>query len=345
MSSEQAVDKMKGAFIADLDAAIDGTPTFQAVLKERELRSTNGRYRVAITLADRSGEIPGVIWDGEDTPAQALASVLRLGDVVKVRGALGYYNGKPQLTVEKIRRCADEEFDLRDFMQASRFDPEEMFSDLLHLVNESVSCPYDALLEYILLNQDIRDGLMKAPAAMKIHHCFVGGLLEHTLSMGRAAVKLCDHYERLDRSLLLAGCILHDIGKIEELKHCGCAIEYTASGTLVGHIVFGIEILNRFAGPDFPADAKMQLQHLIVSHHGEPEWGALKAPMTPEAIALHLIDQMDARLECAWRAIDKAAEEGEQFTPLEHGRRYYAGNRGTGDGTEQRNEGGESADS
>jgi 3'-5' exoribonuclease len=279
--------------------------------RKRELRpKRSGGVYLHLMLGDRTGEIEGRVWDG----AEDIARLFEPDDVVKVRGTLERYNGKSQLIVQRIRRCQEEEFNESDFCPISERNPDEMLAELRSHVERVHSDALRRLLSRLLGDEDLVRALKATPGAMRLHHAYRGGLLQHILSVVGLASKLTEHYPRLDVDLLIAGAILHDIGKIEELTATR-RLGYSTRGQLVGHVALGLEILERqVAGlEDFPVALKSVLQHLIVSHHGEVEKGALREPMLAEAVALHALDELDARLEQVWRVIDQAPA-GEEWT-------------------------------
>jgi 3'-5' exoribonuclease len=288
-----------------------GMVTLLAVVRERELRpKRSGGVYLHLLLGDKTGEIQGRVWDD----AEEIARLFEAGDVVKVRGTLERYNGKSQLIVQRIRRCQEEEFDESDFCPVSERHPDEMLAELHSNVERVRSEPLRSLLRRMLGNEDLVRALRVTPGAMRLHHAYRGGLLQHILSVISLASKLTEHYPRLGLDLLVAGAILHDIGKIEELT-AARRLGYSTRGQLVGHVALGLEILERHVAglEDFPLALKTLLQHLIVSHHGEVEKGALREPMLAEAVALHALDELDARLEQVWRLID-LAPAGEEWT-------------------------------
>ena len=299
----------KGFFVAALPQ--DGVVTFLALVKEKEVRpKRNGGLYLHLLLGDRTGDLEAKAWDRP----QEIADLFERDDIVKVRGSMELYNDRPQLVVQRIRRCEDGEFQEADFCPASAYDPEELFVELRGFVESVANEHIKALLQSILEDSSAATALKLAPAAMKVHHAYRSGLVEHLLSLCRLAEALLQTYPRLDRDLLIAGAVLHDIGKIEELG-TSRRLAYTTRGQLVGHVALGLGILeqhvSRLSG--FPLEVKSVLQHLIVSHHGEIQKGALRTPMFPEALALSIMDLIDARLEQAWRLIDQAPA-GEEWT-------------------------------
>ena len=300
----------KGPFINELPQS--GEVTLLAVVLEKDLRpKRNGGSFLALRFADRSGELDGKVWENPETVSQSFER----DDVVKVRGMVEVYNDKPQLIVSRIRRCDSEEYNAVDFYASSARDPDEMFGELQGFVAMVRDDALRELLNLITDDPAIGRRLKSAPAALKIHHAFRGGLLEHILSLCNLGVALCAHYPRLNLDLLIAGAILHDLGKVETLELTGVRFAYTTRGQLIEHVTLGLEILERHVSriPEFPIELKTILQHLLVSHHGDLDKGALRRPMLPEALAFSLLDLMDARLEQAFHMID-AAPSADEFT-------------------------------
>jgi 3'-5' exoribonuclease len=297
----------KGFFITALPH--DGVVTFLALVREKELKpKRNGGVYLHLVLADRTGELDAKSWDNP----QDTAALFKRDDIVKVRGTVEVYNDRPQLIVQRIRRCEEGEFEEADFCPASARDPNEMFAELRSFVESVADANLRVLMVSILEDADVAGPLKIAPAAMRLHHAFRSGLLEHTVSLCGLAEAIVGRYPRLNRDLLIAGAILHDIGKVEELE-VSRRLGYTTRGQLVGHVALGLEILERHTArlQRFPVELKSLLQHLIVSHHGELDKGALKQPMLPEALAVSIMDLLDARLEQAWTLVDQAPKDEE----------------------------------
>lgn len=300
----------KGFYIKDMPPS--GEVTFLAVAVEKGIRpKKNGGTFLTIRLADRTGEVDAKVWDSPE----AIAQLFDCSDVVKVRGVIDYYNDKPQINVNKIRRCEGREYVASDFYPASDRDTEEMFGELTSFVAMVQDESLRQLLESVLTDPLIAERLKVTPAAMKIHHAFSGGLLEHILSLCNLAAALAVHYPRLSLDWLIAGAILHDLGKLETLELRGVRFAYTTRGQLIEHVTLGLEILERHVARlrGFPLELKTILQHFIVSHHGDLDKGALRRPMLPEAFALSLLDLMDARMNQVFGVID-AAPPQEEFT-------------------------------
>jgi 3'-5' exoribonuclease len=300
----------KGFYLNALPPA--GEVTLLAVVTDKAVRpKRNSGVYLHLRLADRTGELDAKVWEHPEE----IARLFERGQVVKVRGMLEQYNDQPQLVVTRIRRCEREEFRPEDFYASSEQDPEVMYGQLLSYVEMVERAALRELLRAIVGDPVINAKLRVAPAALKIHHAFRSGLIEHIVSVCELGTLVAGKYQRLQLDWLIAGAILHDIGKIETLEIAGLRFDYTARGQLVEHITLGLEILERYTAKqaDFPADMKTALQHLIVSHHGDLDKGALRLPMMPEAIALNLMDLLDARMEQTLRLIEEAPAE-EEFT-------------------------------
>jgi len=243
----------KGPFINELPQS--GEVTLLAVVLEKDLRpKRNGGFFLALRFADRSGELDGKVWESPEIVSQSFER----DDVVKVRGTVEVYNDKPQLIVNRIRRCDPKEYSAADFYASSTRDPEEMFGELQGFVAMVRDDALRKLLDSIVNDPAIGGRLKSAPAALKIHHAFRGGLLEHILSLCNLAVAQCAHYPRLNLDLLIAGAILHDLGKIETLELTGVRFAYTTRGQLIEHVTLGLEILERHASRihEFPIELK-----------------------------------------------------------------------------------------
>jgi 3'-5' exoribonuclease len=295
----------KGCYINTLPAA--GEVTFLAVVTEKELRpKRNGGVYLHLRVADRTGELDAKVWERPEETAWTIDR----DQVVKVRGTVEQYNERPQLVVTRIRQCGPEEYSAEDFCPTSEQDPAAMYGQLLSYVEIIQRPALQDLLRSIVGDPGTRAKLMVTPAALKIHHAIRSGLLEHIVSMCELSVLVAGKYPRLDLDWLLAGAVLHDLGKTETLEIKGLRFDYTERGRLLEHITLGLELLDRFAAVQraFPPDLKTVLQHLIVSHHGDLDKGALRLPMMPEAIALNLIDLLDARMDQVFRCVDQAPD-------------------------------------
>ena len=270
-------------------------------------QSRNGPYW-RLELRDTTGSLEAKIW----SPLSAEFSNLAPGQLVEVGGRVGLFREQPQVTVENLRPLTDAERDalnLADFMPASPRPPAQMLAEAEALCRaEFTHKPWRTFALAVLGDEAIRARLLTAPAAKSVHHAYVGGLLEHMLSVAGLCLRMADHYPELDRQTLLAAALFHDIGKLEEMNG-GLTTEYTDAGRLLGHIIQGLAMLEPFlAASGLEPDLALHFRHLIASHHGEPEFGAPKQPATAEAFALHHADNVDAKI-AQWRALFPAGPE------------------------------------
>ncbi len=283
---------MAKTFIAEL---LDGQPvTSYFLAKEVQVRQRrSGEPYLSLVLADRTGELPAVMWDGVDESVRSLSD----GDIVKVQAVLGSYHGEPQLTVTRARKAAPDETSPDDYLPRSEQDPSAMLAALDAAV-EAVGEPHlQQLLRDLFADPATRAAVSAAPAAKAIHHAVLGGLLEHTVSVVGLCRLLADYYPAVNRDLLLAAAMLHDLGKVKELTW-DRVFDYTDPGRLLGHITLGALMVEERirAIPDFPAALANSLLHCILSHHGELEWGSPKRPKTLEAIVLHYAENLDGKV-------------------------------------------------
>jgi len=278
----------------------------------RFLTTRKGQPFATLRLGDQTGVIAGIFWD---LPEDA-AELLRSCRYVRAKGVVGTYQNAPQITVELIQNANLTPEEAREFLPQTQQDVETLFARLVEIMG-AISDPFlSAFTNAVLADEQLSAALKAAPAAVTMHHAYVGGLLEHTVSMAEAALKLCEHYTFLNRELLLTGVLIHDIGKVHEFAYED-AIEYSDSGRLVGHTGIGISIVEQIARgiEGFPPALLDVLKHYILSHHGVPEFGAVRAPMTAEALVLHYIDNMDAKLAAFTEAVGDPAVEGLNWTP------------------------------
>lgn len=283
---------MKKIFVAGLKSGQAFSAPFLVQAKERKT-GRNGSAYLDLELRDSTGWIRGKLWD-----CDRINALFEIDDIVHAAGSVETFQGTPQVNVREIRRLEDAEIDLLDFMPRTRQDPEKMYAALVERVKGLPEGPIRALLLQTLDDPEIAAKYKLAPAATVMHHAFLGGLLEHVTSLARLADLVCGHYPWLDSSLVLAGIVLHDIGKIEELNF-NRSFRYSTRGQLLGHIVIGMEIVREkmSAIPEFPPALKDRIEHMILSHHGKLEFGSPKEPMFAEALVVHALDEMDSKLE------------------------------------------------
>lgn len=283
---------MKERFVTDLSPDAQIRTTFLVQARERKIARTGSAY-LDLELRDASGVVRAKLWD-----CDRHALDFEVEDIVAVDGVVEDYQGTLQIRVRKISRCSPDEVDLFDYLPHSRRDPEEMYATLVDRLRRVPEGPLRMLLLTIVEDPSIAEKYKRAPAAMSYHHAFLGGLLEDVLSLVQLGDQVCDHYEFLRRDLLLAGLVLHDVGKIEELSFSR-GFRYSTRGQLLGHISIGLEMVQEKMRqiPDFPAELKGQIEHIILSHHGKMEFGSPKEPVFPEALVVHFLDEMDSKLE------------------------------------------------
>jgi 3'-5' exoribonuclease len=294
---------MKTVFIRELKPDEISTAVFLVSTKEVRQKRTGEPY-LSLVLSDRTGEIDSKMWDN----VTEIIETFDRDDFVKVKGLMQLYNNRPQFTIHKLRRVEDREVDPRDFFPASLHDPQVMWAELRAIVAAIGNAHIRGLLDAFLDDPDISARYLVAPAAKTIHHAFRSGLLEHVLSLLRLSKLVGGHYAAIgvDPDLLTAGIVLHDIGKIYELSY-DRGFGYSPEGQLLGHIAIAIRMIadKLRAFPDFPVTLRNLIEHMVLSHHGQLEFGSPKIPIFPEALLLHYLDDMDSKMECMRVQIDR----------------------------------------
>jgi 3'-5' exoribonuclease len=287
-----AMPAVKKKFVADIVANETIQDTF--VLAEKtSAQKRDGSAFLTIVLADRSGRIRGVLWDN----VEACAAAVSAGDFVCVHATAGEYRGALQLVVKSIGAVSPETISPADYLPTTTRDVEQMFSRLRAITDTLKTPMLKALMDAFWADETFVRQFKKAPAAKKMHHAYIGGLLEHTLSMVMLADRIAVHYGGVDRDMLLAGAVLHDIGKVREFSYSH-HIDYTDEGRLLSHIVIGVQMVEAKIQSiqDFPAPLATMVKHLIVSHHGAREFGSPELPKTIEAVLLNCVDEIDSRI-------------------------------------------------
>ncbi|HTQ84957.1 MAG TPA: HD domain-containing protein [Candidatus Solibacter sp.] len=300
---------MKSPYVSELGSDQSIVSYFMVCGKE-VCSSAKGRKWLQLELGDKTGVIYGKMWDGFEGAAAAVAP----DDVVKIQARSKTYNGKLELTVEKIRRAEPEEYDLEDLIPHTEKSIAELKKKLAGYVG-AVQNPWIAkLLEAVLDDPRVVGRFERAPAAKMMHHAYVGGLLEHVVSLCGLCRLMADHYPELDNDIMTAAAVLHDVGKLEEMSY-ERAVQYTPEGELLGHILIGYELVSRKMDgiEGFPAELKTLVLHLIASHHGQYEFGSPKLPMTREAVVFHYLDELDSRMGAIRRGLEAPAAEGEEI--------------------------------
>jgi len=296
---------MKTPLVSDISSEQNITTYF--LVCEKEIRNTReGKAYLRLELGDRSGTIEARMWDQFEMAAKSI----NRDDFVKVQARVEIYKNRPQLSVMQVRLAKPEEIDLADFLPQTKADVEKLHVQLLEYA-ASIGNPWlKKLVAGILNDPAIAARYRRAPAAKVMHHAYLGGLLEHVISLCGLAKLVAAHYPELDVDLLLTAAILHDVGKLDELCY-ERAIGYTVEGQLLGHIVMEIETVSKAMSTieGFPPNLKTVVQHLLISHHGEYEFGSPKLPMVREALVFHYLDDLDSKLAAVRAAL--AIDTGE----------------------------------
>ena len=284
---------MKTPYVSDLapNQLIQGV--FLVQNKEIRQKKTGEPY-LSLMLTDRSGDLEAKMWD--HVPESM--DLLERDGFIRVKGLVQLFQSRLQLTIHKLQPVPESEIDIADYLPASKRDRDEMFAELRQWIS-SMTNPYlKALLDKLFEDEAVARAYRTAPAAKSVHHNWIGGLVEHVLSLCQIARFTAAHYPEIDFDLLLAGVVLHDIGKIYELTYAR-SLGYSAQGQLVGHITIGVRMVEDaiHSIPGFPPALRDLVVHLILSHHGALEFGSPKLPMFPEALLLHHIDNMDSKME------------------------------------------------
>jgi 3'-5' exoribonuclease len=301
---------MKEIYVADVAKFENQAVVAFLAVTAKQLRSRkDGGQYMAVTLGDRTGQIESRMWDN----FAEVAPGFEQGDVVKVRAEVCRFNGRFQLNLEKIRRATPDEFELADFVPHTSKDVEALWTTLIGAV-DSFSDPFlQALVRSFLEDPAIAKAFREAPAAKSLHHAWMGGLLEHVVSLLGISQMAARHYPEINRDLLLTGVILHDIGKLEELRW-GITFDYTLEGQLVGHIAMAIAMIEKKLAtlPEFPPTLRILVEHMVLSHHGKLEFGSPKLPMIPEAVVLHYLDDLDAKMHTMRSEFERQEAQGGQ---------------------------------
>ena len=286
------------------------TAEFLVIAKDIRHKKTGEPY-LSLHLADRTGEIEAKMWDN----VAEVMDTFGPDDFVRVKGFMQIYQKRSQFTIHRLRRMEEHEVDLTDYFPCAERDIEEMFSELQGTIANLHQPHLRALLQAFFRDPKIAGLYKLAPAAKSIHHACRGGLLEHVLSLCSLCKLTASHYKDVDLDLMLAGAILHDIGKIEELTYTR-SFNYSSEGQLLGHIVIGLRILGDKVRevPEFPPKLRTLLEHMIVSHHGELQFGSPKVPVFLEALLLHHLDNLDSKMEAMRNALRRDSLTHGEFT-------------------------------
>lgn len=315
----------KGPFVRELKPG-DRIVGFYLV-RHKQLEPFRDRSRgefLTLVLSDRTGQVVARVWEG----AEELSQQFGEAEVVKVAGDVESYLGRTQIIVNRLRAAGEEEFDRRDFLPASEKDSQALMAVVRATIDRIQHPHLSALVRRFYDDPEFEARFARAPAARRVHHAYLGGLLEHVTEV----IALCDAvlalYPEIDADLLLTGALLHDVGKTREYVW-EKDIDYSDEGRLVGHIVIGDEMVSHAMAhlPGFPEELGLRVRHMLVSHHGRYEWGSPRRPQTLEAVALHQIEDLDAQVNRFRTLLAARREPGEAWTTYDRllGRQLYAG--------------------
>jgi 3'-5' exoribonuclease len=307
---------MKDIYIDDL-AGFDESRSFDSfflVLARQQRMTKQNKPYLNLMLGDKTGQIEGRVWDLADP---RIAKDFERGDTVKIRGCVTRFDDRCQIKVEQLRKAQAGEVEKADLLPSTAHDVAELWNRLEATVESIANPDLKRLLQALLADPAIAQSYREAPAARQLHHAWLGGLLEHVVSLLELAERVASQYPLLDRDLLITGVILHDIGKIRELSW-EAGFDYTVEGVLLGHIQMGVGMVEKAiaALPGFPDRLRTLVLHMILSHHGKLEFGSPKLPMIPEALALNFIDDLDAKMRAVQTEFERSAREGKAADEL-----------------------------
>lgn len=310
------VSLQKKTFVKDLVPGQRVEEVF-VLTEARQQQARNGPYWL-LHLQDSQGVVEAKIW----SPVSQRYAELPTGELVRVYGLVGSFRDQVQITVDRLDLVdlSAKEVDWALFLPRSSRDPGLILEDVENLCKQELRHePWRRLCLEVLRDEAIRARLLRAPGAKTMHHAYIGGLLEHTLAVCRLCMAICDLYPSLDREVLLAGAVFHDLGKAWELSS-GVQRDYTDEGRLLGHIMLGLEVLGPFLErtENLSPELKLHFKHLLLSHHGEHAFGSPKRPRTLESLALHYADNLDAKMNTVTQLLESVAEQ-EAWTPYHRG--------------------------
>jgi len=325
---------MKTFYVADAATRADDPKqreihsAFLVFSKQLKPKRSGGEY-LAVVLCDRTGQIEAKMWDN----IGQYVNLFEADDVVSVKGYVNRYNGRPQIILQTLARLQPEAVDFGDFLPKTDKDIDQLWGRLSEFVASIGDRHLRTLLQEFMNDSSFTAAFRSAPAAKALHHAYIGGLLDHVVSLMTLCDLACRNYPQVNRDLLFAGAFLHDIGKIHELYYAR-SFGYTTRGQLLGHMIIELEMLQQKIAcvPEFPPELKVLLEHLIISHHGEYEFGSPKLPMFPEALMLHYLDDLDSKMESMRAQLQREAAASGPWTgfnpslgrPLLNSRKFLA---------------------
>jgi 3'-5' exoribonuclease len=297
---------MKQFYIRDCSQQENQTITSLFVVASKQVKAKkNGEVYLSLLLADRSGQLQANMWDNVSDALDAFEQ----DDFVKAKGVIHKYNGRWQMTVHKMRKLDEAEIDYADYIPKTSKDIDELWAKLAGFVETFQNPWLKQLVQAFMSDETLATAYRCAPAAKTLHHAFVGGLLDHVVSLFTVCDLASRNYPDVNRDLLLTGAFLHDVGKVYELTYQR-SIAYTTKGQLLGHMIIELEMLHQKLAhiTGFPDELKILIEHLIISHHGQYEFGSPKLPMFPEALMLHYLDDLDSKMEAMRAQFAREAE-------------------------------------
>jgi 3'-5' exoribonuclease len=301
--------KTKKIYLRDIKQGEKISSSFLVAEKNMAF-SLKGAPYLTVKLKDKTGELDAKVWEN----AVNFDQLFKKGDIIAIEGRANTYRNSLQISIIGIKKCTWGEVEPTDYLPGCQGDVDAMFEELLHYAGIIQNIALKELIYSFLRDENTSDLFKRAPAAKGFHHIYLGGLLEHSLYVVKLLVEVAEHYPCLNKDMLIAGGILHDIGKIYEFSYDNL-IEYSDEGRLIGHIVMGVEMIDKKIAdiPDFPVQPALELRHIILSHHGEFEYGSPKRPKTMEALAVHYMDDLDAKLN-AFQSITANSNSDSDWT-------------------------------
>lgn len=292
------------------------------LITQKDLRTTsNGSLYIHCVVADRGGQMLGRMWQATESMYQQIPE----GGFLRFKGRVENYKGSLQFIIDAMMPVNPDSVDLAEFIPATKEDVGEMFNRVKEILRQIKNRPLLALIKQFITDSDLMERFKKSPAAVQMHHAYMGGLLEHTRNVLELALLVIPRYPALSLDLVLAGIFLHDIGKTSELK-CETNFVYTNQGQLVGHIVQAAIWIDQKAraveqetGEPFPEDVRTALQHIVLAHHGSYEFGSPRLPAMPEAVAVHHLDNLDAKINMYMNKIESDPDPTSDWTEYVRG--------------------------
>jgi 3'-5' exoribonuclease len=310
---------MKKIFVNELKPGESINDIFS--IPEKSLaKKRNGESFVMLKIGDKTGTLKGVVWDN----VERIYNVISSNDYVYISGDVSEYKGECQIVVKNAKPCEPNDDLSKDFIPCTPLDIDSLFDRLLKQIDKIETEHIKELLKSFFCNEEFARKFKTAPAGKSMHHAYLGGLLEHSLSVTLLALKIASHYKGINMDMLAAGAMLHDIGKVDELNY-KYNIGYSDEGMLLNHIVIGIEMISRNISKieDFPEKDAMLLKHLIVSHHGIRAFGSPEPPKTIEAVLLNYIDEIDSKINGIRKFIEQEKNDSSWTSYHKFYERYF----------------------